>query len=81
MVTVEPGIYVPPTSDFPTHFHNIGIRIEVRFSAFVLSWLLTRLAGRSPGWGGSSDCANGISSEGGEHPYTVDWIVGSLIAT
>lgn len=22
------GIYVPPTSSFPKHFHNIGIRIE-----------------------------------------------------
>ncbi|KAG6830958.1 hypothetical protein H0H92_013670 [Tricholoma furcatifolium] len=28
VVTVEPGIYVPPTPNFPTHFHNIGIRIE-----------------------------------------------------
>ena len=23
------GIYVPPLPDFPKHFHNIGIRIEV----------------------------------------------------
>ena len=23
------GVYVPPTSLFPRHFHNIGIRIEV----------------------------------------------------
>ncbi|KAF8628154.1 hypothetical protein AX17_006024 [Amanita inopinata Kibby_2008] len=28
VITVEPGIYVPPTSNFPKHFHNIGIRIE-----------------------------------------------------
>ncbi|KAF9458010.1 peptidase M24 [Collybia nuda] len=28
VVTVEPGIYVPPTPNFPKHFHNIGIRIE-----------------------------------------------------
>jgi intermediate cleaving peptidase 55 len=28
VVTVEPGIYVPPTAAFPKHFHNIGIRIE-----------------------------------------------------
>lgn len=28
VVTVEPGIYVPPTSDYPKAFHNIGIRIE-----------------------------------------------------
>lgn len=45
MITIEPGkslvlwikvhdgaligIYVPPLPDFPRHFHNIGIRIEV----------------------------------------------------
>lgn len=23
------GIYVPPTANFPKHFHNMGIRIEV----------------------------------------------------
>ncbi|KIJ19786.1 hypothetical protein PAXINDRAFT_107213, partial [Paxillus involutus ATCC 200175] len=28
VITVEPGIYVPPTPQFPKHFHNIGIRIE-----------------------------------------------------
>lgn len=28
VITIEPGIYVPPTSKFPKHFHNIGIRIE-----------------------------------------------------
>jgi intermediate cleaving peptidase 55 len=28
VVTVEPGIYVPPTPSFPRAFHNIGIRIE-----------------------------------------------------
>ncbi|KAF9551563.1 hypothetical protein CPC08DRAFT_715038 [Agrocybe pediades] len=28
VITIEPGIYVPPTPNFPTHFHNIGIRIE-----------------------------------------------------
>ncbi|PFH50558.1 hypothetical protein AMATHDRAFT_75540 [Amanita thiersii Skay4041] len=25
VITIEPGIYVPPISRFPTHFHNIGI--------------------------------------------------------
>ncbi|KAF8883399.1 peptidase M24, structural domain-containing protein [Infundibulicybe gibba] len=28
VVTIEPGLYVPPLSKFPKHFHNIGIRIE-----------------------------------------------------
>ncbi|KAJ7047875.1 peptidase M24 [Mycena alexandri] len=28
VITVEPGIYVPPSPSFPKHFHNIGIRIE-----------------------------------------------------
>ncbi|TFK64905.1 peptidase M24 [Pluteus cervinus] len=28
VITIEPGIYVPPTPNFPRHFHNIGIRIE-----------------------------------------------------
>ncbi|KAI5116860.1 hypothetical protein M0805_009170 [Coniferiporia weirii] len=28
VVTIEPGIYVPPSNQFPKHFHNIGIRIE-----------------------------------------------------
>ncbi|KAG0695786.1 peptidase M24 [Suillus ampliporus] len=28
VITVEPGIYVPPTAQFPKYFHNIGIRIE-----------------------------------------------------
>ncbi|TDL29014.1 peptidase M24 [Rickenella mellea] len=28
VVTIEPGIYVPPSSSYPHHFHNIGIRIE-----------------------------------------------------
>nr|GAT46177.1 methionine aminopeptidase [Mycena chlorophos] len=28
VITVEPGIYVPPTPQFPKHFHDIGIRIE-----------------------------------------------------
>ena len=27
--TTSIGIYVPPLPDFPKHFHNIGIRIEV----------------------------------------------------
>jgi intermediate cleaving peptidase 55 len=30
VITIEPGIYVPPDSSFPKEFHNIGIRIEVR---------------------------------------------------
>lgn len=34
-----PGIYVPPTPNFPKHFHNIGIRIEVWF----LSCAYTRM--------------------------------------
>ncbi|KAH8115779.1 peptidase M24 [Phellopilus nigrolimitatus] len=28
VVTIEPGVYVPPSNQFPKHFHNIGIRIE-----------------------------------------------------
>jgi len=28
VITIEPGIYVPPSSSFPRHFHNMGIRIE-----------------------------------------------------
>ncbi|KIK07614.1 hypothetical protein K443DRAFT_2165 [Laccaria amethystina LaAM-08-1] len=28
VITVEPGIYVPPTANFPKHYHNLGIRIE-----------------------------------------------------
>lgn len=30
LTEVALGIYVPPTANFPKHFHNIGIRIEVR---------------------------------------------------
>jgi len=28
VITVEPGVYVPPDFAYPKHFHNIGIRIE-----------------------------------------------------
>ncbi|OJT04640.1 Intermediate cleaving peptidase 55 [Trametes pubescens] len=28
VVTIEPGVYVPPYREFPKAFHNIGIRIE-----------------------------------------------------
>ncbi|CCM01030.1 uncharacterized protein FIBRA_03078 [Fibroporia radiculosa] len=28
VITVEPGVYVPPLSHYPKHFHNIGMRIE-----------------------------------------------------
>ncbi|KAI0637633.1 peptidase M24, structural domain-containing protein [Trametes polyzona] len=28
VITVEPGVYVPPFPEFPKAFHNIGIRIE-----------------------------------------------------
>ncbi|KAI9069540.1 hypothetical protein FKP32DRAFT_1671270 [Trametes sanguinea] len=28
VVTIEPGVYVPPSPEFPKAFHNIGIRIE-----------------------------------------------------
>ncbi|KAH9894071.1 peptidase M24, structural domain-containing protein [Cubamyces lactineus] len=28
VVTIEPGVYVPPFPEFPKAFHNIGIRIE-----------------------------------------------------
>ncbi|OSD01713.1 hypothetical protein PYCCODRAFT_1436006, partial [Trametes coccinea BRFM310] len=28
VVTIEPGVYVPPFPEFPRAFHNIGIRIE-----------------------------------------------------
>ena len=32
------GVYIPPDSAYPKHFHNIGIRIEVRFTTadFIL---------------------------------------------
>ncbi|KAF9526256.1 peptidase M24 [Crepidotus variabilis] len=28
VITIEPGLYIPPISNFPRHFHNIGVRIE-----------------------------------------------------
>ncbi|KAF9782088.1 peptidase M24 [Thelephora terrestris] len=28
VITIEPGVYVPPLPHFPKEFHNIGIRIE-----------------------------------------------------
>jgi Xaa-Pro aminopeptidase len=28
VVTIEPGLYIPPDSDIPSKFHGIGIRIE-----------------------------------------------------
>ncbi|KIM84024.1 hypothetical protein PILCRDRAFT_819055 [Piloderma croceum F 1598] len=28
VITIEPGIYVPPSNSFPSRFHNMGIRIE-----------------------------------------------------
>ncbi|KAI0773692.1 peptidase M24, structural domain-containing protein [Fomes fomentarius] len=28
VITIEPGVYVPPSAEFPKAFHNIGIRIE-----------------------------------------------------
>ncbi|OBZ71886.1 Intermediate cleaving peptidase 55 [Grifola frondosa] len=28
VITIEPGVYVPPLPQFPKHFHNMGIRIE-----------------------------------------------------
>ncbi|KAI0751632.1 peptidase M24, structural domain-containing protein [Daedaleopsis nitida] len=28
VITIEPGVYVPPMLDFPKVFHNIGVRIE-----------------------------------------------------
>lgn len=28
VITVEPGIYVPPSSQYPPQYHNIGVRIE-----------------------------------------------------
>jgi hypothetical protein len=28
VVTIEPGIYVPPLAPFPKHYHNMGVRIE-----------------------------------------------------
>ncbi|THH09459.1 hypothetical protein EW146_g8678 [Bondarzewia mesenterica] len=29
VITIEPGVYVPPDPAFPKHFHGLGIRIEV----------------------------------------------------
>jgi intermediate cleaving peptidase 55 len=28
VITIEPGIYVPPAPQFPKQYHNLGIRIE-----------------------------------------------------
>ena len=28
VITIEPGLYVPALSDYPTRFHGIGVRIE-----------------------------------------------------
>ncbi|KZV79651.1 Creatinase/aminopeptidase [Exidia glandulosa HHB12029] len=28
VITVEPGVYVPPLPQYPKHFHGLGIRIE-----------------------------------------------------
>ncbi|KAF8131165.1 hypothetical protein EV363DRAFT_1331897, partial [Boletus edulis] len=28
VITMEPGIYVPPVPQFPKAFHNMGVRIE-----------------------------------------------------
>ncbi|THH29606.1 hypothetical protein EUX98_g4589 [Antrodiella citrinella] len=28
VITIEPGVYVPPHPSYPKHFHNMGIRIE-----------------------------------------------------
>ena len=28
VITIEPGVYVPTSSDFPSHFHGLGVRIE-----------------------------------------------------
>ncbi|RXW14043.1 hypothetical protein EST38_g11812 [Candolleomyces aberdarensis] len=28
VITIEPGVYVPPSTNFPKHFHNLGVRIE-----------------------------------------------------
>jgi len=28
VITIEPGVYVPPTANFPKFFHSLGIRIE-----------------------------------------------------
>ncbi|TBU27708.1 peptidase M24, structural domain-containing protein [Dichomitus squalens] len=28
VITIEPGVYVPPLPEFPKAFHNVGIRIE-----------------------------------------------------
>jgi Xaa-Pro aminopeptidase len=29
VITIEPGVYVPPNTSFPMQYHNLGIRIEV----------------------------------------------------
>lgn len=28
MQTIEPGIFVPPHSNFPKHFHDLSVRVE-----------------------------------------------------
>ena len=42
VITVEPGIYVPPVPQFPKAFHNIGIRIEVRGRIRLLTYSVLR---------------------------------------
>jgi Xaa-Pro aminopeptidase len=37
VVTVEPGVYVPPDPVFPAQYHNMGIRIEVCGCFFALT--------------------------------------------
>ena len=38
VITIEPGIYVPPMASFPKHYHNMGIRIEVGPSSSSVSF-------------------------------------------
>ena len=28
VITIEPGVYVPTSPEFPSHFHGLGVRIE-----------------------------------------------------
>lgn len=28
VITIEPGVYVPPLAGFPVAFHGLGVRVE-----------------------------------------------------
>jgi|SRR6266498_371623 len=50
------GIYVPPTPNFPKHFHDMGVRIEASLSTSVIctSRRFTSLLLRMKFWSGKT---------------------------